>query len=82
MQHRDCDSFSLARSPRRQSRPSGSSQPKLRPRQQALLNREVAPRLQLLEQLGGRKAEVTTDRALAAEGRTAHADAEASTPLP
>src|SRR6185503_14633333 len=42
----------------------------------------MAPRLQFLDQLGRRKAEVTTDRALAAEGRTAHADAEASTPFP
>ena len=31
---------------------------------------------------GGKKtAETATDRALAAEGRTAHADAEASTPF-
>jgi hypothetical protein len=46
------------------------------------LNCDVAPRLQFLGELGRRKAEATTDRALAAEGRTAHADAEAGTPLP
>ncbi len=39
-------------------------------------------RLQVCDQ-GGKKTDgAATDRALAAEGRTAHADAEAGTPLP
>jgi hypothetical protein len=46
------------------------------------VNRDLMPRLGLLDQLGRWDAEATTNRALAAEGRTAQADAEAGTPLP
>jgi hypothetical protein len=83
MRH-DCSCLGLASQPSWQNRPSSGARPELWPRLQALVNvnRDLTPRLGLLDQLRRWEAEATTSRALAAEGRTAQANAEVGTPLP